>query len=106
MISQPRNFTATEIGSRSVTLHWNVPRIPQGSIHRYEILINSSSGQRVFDIVGRGAVPDLYFYNIPNLTFTATNLTPFTNYTFEVAGVNSFGTGDSVRLTASTDQDG
>ena len=42
-----------------------------------------------------------------NQTFTATGLTPHTNYTFRVAGVNSNGTGPfSNGTTITTDEDG
>ena len=39
-------------------------------------------------------------------TFSATELTPFTNYTFQVAGVNDAGTGVFAVLTITTDEDG
>jgi hypothetical protein len=38
--------------------------------------------------------------------FTATSLSPFTNYTFEVAAVTSAGAGMSAVLTVTTDQAG
>ena len=40
-------------------------------------------------------------------TFTASGLTPYTNYTFRVAGVNSNGTGPYTNtITILTDEDG
>ena len=39
-------------------------------------------------------------------TFSATELTPFTNYTFQVAGVNDAGTGFFAVLTIITAEDG
>ena len=39
-------------------------------------------------------------------TFSATELTPFTNYTFQVAGVNDVGTGPFAVLTITTDEEG
>ena len=45
--------------------------------------------------------------NVMDRTFTASGLTPHTNYTFRVAGVNSNGTGPySNDITVLTDQDG
>ena len=45
--------------------------------------------------------------NVIDRTFTASELTPHTNYTFRVAGVNSNGTGPySNDITVLTDEDG
>ena len=45
--------------------------------------------------------------NVMDRTFTASGLTPHTNYTFRVAGVNSNGTGPySDDITVFTDEDG
>ena len=45
--------------------------------------------------------------NVMDRTFTASGLTPHTNYTFRVAGVNSIDTGPFTRLfTVRTDEDG
>ena len=45
--------------------------------------------------------------NVMNRTYTARRLTPHTNYTFRVAGVNSRGRGPySNDITALTNQDG
>ena len=44
--------------------------------------------------------------NTVDRTFSATELTPFTNYTFQVAGVNDVGTGpftDIITITTSED---
>jgi hypothetical protein len=40
--------------------------------------------------------------NVPSLTYTATELTPFTIYTFRVAGVNINGTGPFAERTFTT----
>ena len=46
--------------------------------------------------------------NVMDRTFTASGLTPHTNYIFRVAGVNSNGTGpyNSNGITVTTDEDG
>ena len=45
--------------------------------------------------------------NVMDRTFTASGLTPHTNYTFRVAGVNNNGTGPySDDITVLTDEDG
>ena len=43
----------------------------------------------VFQVQGGAEVPG----NNVDMTFSATELTPFTSYTFQVAGVNDAGTG-------------
>ena len=45
--------------------------------------------------------------NVMDRTFTASGLTPCTNYTFRVAGVNSIDTGPYTNtITIQTDEDG
>ena len=57
----------------------------------------------VFQDRGGANVPG----NTVNRTFSATELTPFTNYTFQVAGVNDVGTGPFTNIiTITTDEDG
>ena len=66
------------VSSRSITVNWNeIPCIQRnGRIIRYEVEFRPS---REGTISGR--------------SFTANGLTPFTNYTFWVRGVNSEGPG-------------
>ena len=58
----------------------------------------------VFQELGAGAiVPG----NTVDRTFSATELTPFTNYTFQIAGVNDVGTGPLTDIiTITTDEEG
>ena len=57
----------------------------------------------VFQEQGGANVPG----NTVNRTFSATGLTPFTNYTFRVAGVNDVGTGPFTDIiTITTDEEG
>ena len=66
------------VSSRSITVNWNeIPCIQRnGRIIRYEVEFGPS---------GEGT--------ISGRSFTANELTPFTNYTFQVRGVNSEGSG-------------
>ena len=45
-------------------------------------------------------------FNTSSRTFSATELTPFTNYTFRIAGVGYNGVGVYAKLTITTDEDG
>ena len=57
----------------------------------------------VFQEQGGANVPG----NIVNRTFSAKGLTPYTNYTFQVAGVNDAGTGTyTTVITVTTAEDG
>ena len=59
----------------------------------------------VFQELGGAVIPGEV--NVINRTFTASGLTPHTNYTFKVAGVNSNGTGPYTKcLIILTDEDG
>ena len=44
--------------------------------------------------------------NIVNTTFSAGGLTPYTNYTFQVAGVNNVGTGPFTNVAIITADEG
>ena len=56
----------------------------------------------VFQEQGGANVPG----NTLGMTFSATELTPFTNYIFQVAGVNDVGTGVFEVLTITTAEKG
>ena len=75
------------VSSKSITVNWNeIPCIQRnGMIIRYEVEFGPS---REGTISGR--------------SFTANGLTPFTNYTFKVRGVNSVGSGPYSNLTIIT----
>ena len=80
--------------SRSITVNWNeIPCIQRnGRIIRYEVEFGPSGGVTTSMISGR--------------SFTASGLTPFTNYTFQVRGVNSADPGpysDLINITTSED---
>ena len=49
-----------------------------------------------FQEVGGALIPGV----VVNRTFTASGLTPYTNYTFRVAGVNDNGTGPFSNVTS------
>ena len=75
------------VSSRSITVYWNeIPCIQRnGMIIRYDTAFGPS---------GEGT--------ISGRSFTANGLTPFTNYTFRVRGVNSAGSGPYSDLTIIT----
>ena len=69
-------------------------------IERNGIIINYTV---VFQEQGGANVPG----NTVNITFSAGGLTPYTNYTFQVAGVNCVGTGPFTNvITVSTVEEG
>ena len=81
--------------SRSITVTWGTIECIEhnGIITGYTV---------VFQEQGGANVPG----NTVDRTFSATGLTPFTNYTFQVAGVNDVGTGpftDIITITTSED---
>ena len=82
--------------SRSITVTWDTIEC----IERNGIITNYTA---VFQEQGGANVPG----NTVDRTFSATELTPFTSYTFQVAGVNDVGTGSLTDIiTITTDEDG
>ena len=91
----PRNVTPS-IPSRSIMVTWNTIECSErnGIITSYTV---------VFQEQGGANVPG----NTVDRTFSATELTPFTNYTFQVAGVNNVATGPLTdMITITTDEAG
>ena len=83
------------VSSRSITVDWNeIPCIQRnGRNIRYEVEFGPSGGVTTSMIFGR--------------SFTANGLTPFTNYTFQVHGVNDEGPGPySDLITITTSEEG
>ena len=82
----------------SITVTWMTPAVLNGNITRYELTLSSSSpsalGQGNFSII------------TIMLEYTASSLSPFTEYTFEAAAVTGAGRGASVTVTVRTDEDG
>ncbi len=78
----PRNVIATNKTSRSIILSWDTITCTErnGMITSYTVEIGQTGNTTTIT-------------NITELTFSTNELTPFTNYTFRVAGVNSAGTG-------------
>ena len=60
----------------------------------------------VFQEVGGANVTSSTSTELEDRMFSDTELTPFTNYTFRVAGVNDAGTGVFAVLTITTDEEG
>ena len=94
----PRNVTYV-VSSTSFDISWRqIDCIERnGAITNYAVVIHKQGGTCRFP----GEV------NVMDRTFTASGLTPHTNYIFRVAGVNSNGTGPySNDITVLTDEDG
>ncbi len=89
----PRNITATVNGPNSITASWQEPETTNGIIIRY--LVNVTRGSE--SVMNEMTV---------ETNFTAMDLLPFTEYTFDVAAVTSAGAGMSGMATATTAQDG
>ena len=93
----PRDLTYS-VTSTTVNLNWRqIDCIERnGVITNYTVVFQDKGG-----VVIPGEV------NVIGQTFTASGLTPHTNYSFRVAGVNSNGTGPySNDITVLTDEDG
>ncbi len=88
----------TAVNATSITVTWMVPEMPRGNIIRYELTVSSgsleASGLGSFNITGT------------TLEYVAAMLSPFTNYTFEVAAVTGAGRGESVTIMNTTDESG
>ena len=86
--------------SRNVSVSWSTIECIErnGEITNYAAVFQEQGGF-IYMIPGE--------VNVMDRTFTASRLTPHTNYTFRVAGVNSNGTGPYTNTTAiQTDEDG
>ena len=84
--------------SRSVSVSWSTIEC----IERNGEIINYTV---VFQEQGGAVIPGEV--NVMDRTFTASGLTPHTNYTFRVAGVNNNSTGPYTNInTILTDEDG
>ena len=90
----PRDVTPSTT-SRSVSVSWSTIEC----IERNGVITNYTV---VFQEQGGAVIP-----NVMDRTFTASGLTPHTNYTFRVAGVNSNGTGPYTNINSIlTEEDG
>ncbi len=92
----PRNVVSTIITFRSITVTWDTITCIErnGIITSYTVEFGPSGNTTMRT-------------GITELTFTANGLTPYTNYTFQVAGVNSVNTGIySNILTITTFEEG
>ena len=93
----PRDVTPSTT-SRSVSVSWSTIECIErnGEITNYTV---------VFQEQGAAVIPGEV--NVMDRTFTASGLTPHTNYTFRVAGVNSNDTGPYTNIiTIQTNEDG
>ena len=83
-------MTISSVTSRSVTITWRQIECIErnGEITDYTVVLQEQGGAMISGEV-----------NVMDRTFTASGLTPHTNYTFRVAGVNSNGTGPFSNIT-------
>ena len=88
----PRNLAITVDGPNSLTASWLEPAVLNGVLMHYLVNVSTTSG--------------LTNSMTNSTTFTADSLTPFTDYTFEVAGVTGAGAGPSISMTSTTAQAG
>ena len=92
----PRN-TNYSVASRNASFSWNsilcIDR--NGEIIHYEVVFQKQDGAMILDEV-----------SVMNRTFNTDGLTPHTNYTFRVAGVNINGTGPFSNSSILTHEDG
>ena len=87
--ASPRSINSISSTSRSVSVSWTQIRCIErnGPITNYTV---------EFQEVGGALIPGV----VVNRTFTASGLTPYTNYTFRVAGDNDNGTGPYSNITS------
>ena len=85
----PQCISTTSTTSRSITVSWEKIKC----IERNGPIINYTVE---FQEVGGALIPGV----VVNRIFTATGLTPYTNYIFRVAGVNDNGTGPFTNVTS------
>ena len=96
--TRPPHDVTPSTTSRSVSVSWSTIEC----IERNGVITNYTV---VFQEQGGAVIP--CEVNVMDRTFTASGLTPHTNYTFRVAGVNSNGTGPYSNVTVIlTDEDG
>ena len=87
--ASPHSINTTSTTSRSVSVSWTKIKCIErnGPITNYTV---------EFQEVGGALIPGV----VVNRTFTASGLTPYTNYTFRVAGVNDDRTGPFSNITS------
>ena len=98
----PRDLVSTTVLSISITAGWNTVECIErnGEIANYIVRFGPEGGVQSESTVQSGGIDVAGTYN-------ASGLTPFTNYSFEVAAVNSAGTGPfTATLFVVTEEDG
>ena len=90
----PRRIKTISVTSRNISVSWTKIRCIErnGPITSYTV---------EFQEVGGALIPGV----VVNRIFTASGLTPYTNYTFRVAGVNDNGTGPFTNVTSILTED-
>ena len=94
-----RNLHGTTRNSTNIDVYWSPPRITQGPILRYEMVVYRAFGQhRFYQFTDNFARFGAYTISGP--------LIPHRIYNFEVVAVSDYGRGPSVSTHARTYQDG
>ena len=94
----PVGLTSTSVERRSLSVVWGIVLClhQRGPITGYRLHYSNGTGTTIVNTTGEGS-----------RQHALTGLTPFTNYTVQVAAVNDGGTGPySTPLTVETLQDG
>ena len=93
--SAPRGLNSTSVESRSLTVVWGTVPCPDQRGPITGCRLRYSNGTSIVNTTGEGSRQHVF-----------TELTPFTNYSVQVAAVNAGGTGPySTALTVETLQD-
>ena len=108
--SSPTNLTATPT-SRSVTLQWSPPPVlsRNGILTHYVVVLANETWNitQSHNVTGEQRKRREADGEGDTQSYIAKDLTPFTNYTWEVTAVSDFGSGPtSDRRRFKTDQDG
>ena len=90
--SEPTQVNATSVSSTGINVTWGPPEFPQGIIRAYRVVYyptTNPSNLASFDVV------------FPETSLFVSNLTAFTNYTFQVSAI-TVEEGQAVVVTATT----
>ena len=93
-MSRPKMFSLSNITSRTITLTWGPPLVPNGIIRHY-----------LLQCTGRGQTLN-HTVNGSQTTTTLSGLLPYTNYSCSITAHTSVGGGPAATINVTTRQDG